>query len=332
MQQKQGLEQLFRVAIRCSACFEDGHLRRSFIDVAQPRLIGKNYWTCPRKILVLMINPGKGCNDEAHRRGAERIRAFGSGLDILDEIFQSQRNDLPNWGKFMPFYSGLLSLCVDELALANVAWCSTVGDKYPASMLDECFIRHTEPLVWLLNPDVILLSGSNIHRFRTKLEHAAPKARVILAPHYAHREGLEYEQTHARRILAELGETAHPAPTAIPVAVIQGIPTSMNRPMPLDFPRDFYTRKMKRTPNGRVHEFNEGSRGKRKKIWEQWHDGDTVGHFVWLARPLGGGPGDLRIYIEKELVAFDPPLSPAERNAVQPSAQELTHLPESRPT
>jgi hypothetical protein len=61
----------------------------------------------------------------------------------------------------------------------------------------------------------------------------------------------------------------------------------MNRPMPLDFPRDFYTRKMKRTPNGRVHEFNEGSRGKRKKIWEQWHDGDTVGHFIlygWRGR------------------------------------------------
>ena len=106
----------------------------------------------------------------------------------------------------------------------------------------------------------------------------------------------------------------------------------MNPTPPPDFPNDFYTRTMKRTPNGRAHEFKEGRRGKRKKIWEQWHDGDTVDHFVGLARPLGGGWGDLRIYIEKELVAFDPPLSPAERNAVQPSAQELTHLPESRPT
>ena len=87
---------------------------------------------------------------------------------------------------------------------------------------------------------------------------------------------------------------------------------------PDDFPFDFYLRTMKRTPNGRIHEFKAGSRGKRKKIWEQWPDGDTVGHFVTLARPFDGGAGDLRIYIEKELVAFDPPLSPAERNAVLP--------------
>jgi hypothetical protein len=87
---------------------------------------------------------------------------------------------------------------------------------------------------------------------------------------------------------------------------------------PDDFPFDLYTRTMQRTPLGRVHEFNEGNRGKRKKIWEQWRDEDTVGHFVELARPLGGGAGDLRIYIEKELVTFVPVLSPAERNRVLP--------------
>lgn len=94
----------------------------------------------------------------------------------------------------------------------------------------------------------------------------------------------------------------------------------MNRNIspPEDFPFDLYTRTMKRTPTGRLHEFNAGSHGKRKRIWEQWHDGDTVSHFVTLARPLGGGAGDLRIYIEKELVVFDPLLSPAERNAVLP--------------
>jgi hypothetical protein len=315
MRQQQQLEQLFRVAIRCNECFEDGQLGRGYIKVAQPRLIGKNYWTCPRKILVLMINPGEGRDDKGHDRGDEQIREFGSGRNILDEIFQSQRKDLPNWGKFMPFYSGSLGLCVDELALANVAWCSTMGNKYPASMLDKCFIRHTEPLVRLLNPDVILLSGTNIHRFGTNLEHAAPKVRVILTPHYSHREGREYEQRHARRIRAELGETAPPAPTAIPEAVVQATPNRKNRTWP-DFPNDFYTRTMKRTPNGRAHEFKEGS--KRQKIWEQWRDGDTVGDFVEPARPLGGGWGDLRIYIEKELVAFDPPLSPAERNVVTP--------------
>jgi hypothetical protein len=92
--------------------------------------------------------------------------------------------------------------------------------------------------------------------------------------------------------------------------------TKMNLTPPPDFPDDFYTRTMKRTPNGCAHEFKEGS--KRQKIWEQWRDGDTVGHFVESARPLVGGWGDLRIYIEKCLVTFDPPLSAAERRVVKP--------------
>jgi hypothetical protein len=151
-----------------------------------------------------MINPGEGRNDENHRHGAERIRAFGSGLDILDEIFQSQWNDLPNWGRFTSFYSGSLKLQVDDIALANVAWCSTVGDEYPAWMLNRCFNQHTAPLVRLLNPDVILLSGSKLRRFRAALRLVAPSARVILTPHYAHREGSEYQQNQAQRILGEL--------------------------------------------------------------------------------------------------------------------------------
>jgi hypothetical protein len=206
MEPQQELNQIFRAAIDCNACFEDGsRLKRSFIDVAQPRLIGKNYWTCPVKILVLMINPGQGRNDDNHRQGATQIRALGSGQDLIEEIFQNQRKDLLNWGNFMGFYEKLLGLRIDDLALANVAWCSTAGDQYPASMLKECFSRHTAPLVKVLAPDAILLSGSNIRQFGTKLKYVSPKARIVLTPHYANRESREYNELHARRICAELG-------------------------------------------------------------------------------------------------------------------------------
>jgi hypothetical protein len=200
-----------RAAVGCSECFKDGsRLRRGFIDVAQPRFIGTGYWTSAQRILVLMINPGKGRDDEDHRLGAVRIREFGSGQDVLAEIFQRQRDGLHKWGKFMSFCSGSLGLKVDGLALANVAWCSTNGNDYPPWMLNECFNRHTERLVRLLSPDEILLGGSDLRRFRERLKQAAPSARVILTPHYAHRKSREYERQEAQRIQSELGELGIP--------------------------------------------------------------------------------------------------------------------------
>jgi hypothetical protein len=216
MRLQQELVDLCRNAVGCNECFKDGStLKRSFIGIPHPRAIGENYWTSQCKILVLMINPGKGRDDAAHRQATERIRAFGSGANILGEIFQRQLDDLPNWGRFVPFFCDKLGLQVDDIALANVAWCSTVRDKYPAWMLDKCFKLHTERLVKLLNPDAILLSGSNIHRFVASLKRAAPSARIILAPHYAHREGREYEETQVKRIRTELeeaGNGAYPFP------------------------------------------------------------------------------------------------------------------------
>ncbi len=322
MQPQQDLDQLFRGAIRCNECFKDGHLRRSFIDVAHPRLIGKNYWACPVKILVLMINPGKGRDDDAHRQAAERIRAFGSGRDTLAEIFQSQRDDLPNWGKFMSFYVGELGLRVDDIALANVAWCSTEHDKYPDRMLDECFDRHTGSLVRLLNPDAILLSGSSIGRFKTKIEHLVPNARVILAPHYANREGCEYNQTHARRIRSELDGSALQAVASPLEAVVPDASTCVSRIPPPDFPADFYTRTMLR------HRPEFAFRpGKRNDIWNCWTDGWEVGTFVTRAREIGvtgGGIEDVRIYIDKDLVRFNPPLTAAEHAHVRPPRRTRT--------
>jgi hypothetical protein len=87
---------------------------------------------------------------------------------------------------------------------------------------------------------------------------------------------------------------------------------------PDDFPGDFYERTMHRTQLGRAHDFNQGTRGKRARICTQWTDGCAVGRFVDMARPCGGGAGDLRIYVAKELVTLDPPLTAVERNRVLP--------------
>ena len=37
------LESLAKDAVGCSACFADGRVHRSFVDLAQPRYIGPGY-------------------------------------------------------------------------------------------------------------------------------------------------------------------------------------------------------------------------------------------------------------------------------------------------
>src|SRR5262249_38324031 len=74
-----------------------------------------------------------------------------------------------NWGirqgRFMKFYLDGLNLELDEVAFANVAWCSTAGNRYPPDMLKLCFAKHTRQLLKGLDPEVVLLSGSQVHSF-----------------------------------------------------------------------------------------------------------------------------------------------------------------------
>lgn len=137
------IDGLFRAAANCNACFDTGGLRRSFIDVANPRRIGPGYGNADTRILVLMINPGKGFDDERHREQARLIRAFGAGEDTLGTLFQIQKDDFQNWGggRFLSYYAGTLGLDIDAIAIANVAWCSARDDRYPGFMLNKCFDR-----------------------------------------------------------------------------------------------------------------------------------------------------------------------------------------------
>ncbi len=103
---------------------------------------------------------------------------------------------MPEWGRgrFLPFYKDLLGLpsvnkLLDVAAFANIAWCATRGDRYPGQMLDECYSRHTENLLSVLKPDMVVLSGVPVHAFYTRIERLLPKARIRRAYHYANRRG-----------------------------------------------------------------------------------------------------------------------------------------------
>lgn len=195
-----------RTATQCNVCFEDGSLSRGYIGVAQPRPIGPKYATTVVKVAVLMINPGKGQNDDNHREGEKQIRAFSEGLVPISDVFRRQVLDFPNWGrggKFMSFYEAL-GLDFEEITFVNLAWCSEIQDKYPRQMLAHCLHRHTLPLLRALDPDVVLACGSQVADFKRQIAAALPRARVIQTLHFAHREGREIEAEQTRRVRDEL--------------------------------------------------------------------------------------------------------------------------------
>lgn len=204
-------EVLARSAVACNACFVDGRLQRPLVDIAQPRWVGPKYWGAPRKVCILALNPGGGSERHAQENGAfvAHLRAFRDTGQGLQAILDHQGRDTPNWGRvpgrFTRFYFDGLGLDPQEVALANIAWCATAGDKYPDWMLNNCFGRHTGPLLEHLNPDVVLLSGSKTHRFVQAVAALLPNSKVLPMLHYAHREPPARESAELERVRVFLG-------------------------------------------------------------------------------------------------------------------------------
>jgi SAM-dependent methyltransferase len=188
-------ESLCRRAVRCRLCFQNRRLSLTAptIDIAQPRWVGSKYWRAKRRVLILMLNPGSGDSrvDDADRRARRLIRTFACGKARLRKVLDHFQKDAANWGKgrFLDFYGADLGLDVEELAFANVAWCATRGNRYPAAMLDTCFARHTSELLQILNPNVVLLSGVAVHKFRDQITTVLPRAKLVSTFHFAHRKG-----------------------------------------------------------------------------------------------------------------------------------------------
>ncbi|HEX8846243.1 MAG TPA: hypothetical protein VF791_16465 [Pyrinomonadaceae bacterium] len=97
------------------------------------------------------------------------------------------------------FHLPFCFLC-DMDAKDFVAWCATQKNKYPSSMLSRCFSLYTLPLVELLAPDVVLLSGLDTHKFASAIQSQLPDARIITMLHFAHRKGYAAERTELDRV------------------------------------------------------------------------------------------------------------------------------------
>jgi hypothetical protein len=205
-------EQLYRKAAECRVCFKE--TRRDevpTIDRAQPRWIGRRYGRSKPKTLVLLVNPGSGAvrSDTEDRRAIDlisRYRRTKGSISSFKRILDHFEKDSRNWkgGAFRPFYSKDIGLDFDNLAFANVAWCSTTTNSYPSRMLNECFKRHTSQLLRILSPDRVLLSGGAIKRFAPLIRQILPAVQVIEMPHYRWRKGTRAWTLESARIRRKL--------------------------------------------------------------------------------------------------------------------------------
>lgn len=200
----EALEPLFRDACGCRVCFQGSRLKAPLIDIAQPRWIGPQYWGASRRVVIMMLNPGGGesRSDGADAECRRLLTEFRDGRGTVDAVFRHQARDIPRWGRgrLASFYLRGLGLHLKDIAMANVAWCATSGNKYPGHMLNECFNRHTEQLLSVLRPQVVLLSGSTIHRYGQRIQSVVPDAKVVNMMHYAHREGAQAERAELERL------------------------------------------------------------------------------------------------------------------------------------
>ncbi len=182
------LEKLAKGVVFCSACFEDGKLHKSYVDLPQPRYIGPGYWSVSNRIAFVMLNPGAGKADCRNAELKQHIERFKNSEESLQEVFSGQRQHMPYWsgGKLISFIEKH-GLKVDDLALVNIAWCATQKNKYPKWMLRKCFKLHTS--VWLKNlkPNTVILSGTASHDFKDPIQSLLPQAQIFTSYHYAYR-------------------------------------------------------------------------------------------------------------------------------------------------
>ena len=197
------VESTFRTAANCRRCFEPSsglNVRSAQIDVAQPRWVGPDYETSKRRVLLLMLNPGAGASrTEKNAEFRDVLRGVRSGTREFSTLLDFIRDDIFDWGRgrFIDFIHDC-GLSLDNIALANVAWCATSGDEYPKEMLRTCFALHTCSLLRGLAPTTVVLGGILVWPFATSVSAILPAAKVIKTIHYANR-GSKQERTAALR-------------------------------------------------------------------------------------------------------------------------------------
>lgn len=200
------LETMARRSVECGRCFECGKLKRSFVDLPQPRYVGPRYWSAALRTAFVMINPGAGVADWRNDEWKGHLHRFRTGDESLGDVFTAQRRHMPNWvgNKLIPFLE-LHGLDVECIALVNIAWCATEENKYPKWMLKQCFASHTQGWLTTLAPKVVILSGTASHAFERNVHLLLPGCSMFKTFHYAHRPlDAERARRHALEVAGEL--------------------------------------------------------------------------------------------------------------------------------
>lgn len=198
---------LARSVIGCNACFESSSLQRAGISLPQPFTVGKRYKR--GGVALLGINPGagrEGAYKQARRAALDR---FAAGDDAaLTEYWESLAQDAQNlWNKKYLARVRSLGLQIQSLLIGNIALCATASNKYPKAMLRNCWSRHTEGFLKHYAPGVLVIMGSEgtVGEFLRAAKAALPSSRCVRIAHYAHREGVMYEQAECARVRKFLG-------------------------------------------------------------------------------------------------------------------------------
>ncbi len=205
---KNELDKVFRSAVDCHICFEQNIVEPVSDNIAQPRWIGPSYFESQLRILILLTNPGsgKGCRKNYTNNDKNPLKEYKDGLSEIWKYIKYQRRDMEKWGngKFLRYFEEGLLLNFDEIALGNIAWCPTNNNKYPIKMLKQCFELHTDKLISILEPSVIILSGSCTHKFEQQVRNKTLE--IIKTLHYHHRKGHEVTKHELSKINARLNQ------------------------------------------------------------------------------------------------------------------------------
>jgi hypothetical protein len=165
--------------------------------------------------LIVGKNPGAGKQRDglADAEFLKHLEMFKNGRCGIEPAFEHQRRDMRNWGGLNEFYMDGFGLKFDEVAFVNIAWCGTSDNSAPKSMLNSCFERFTGPLIRLLDPNVILLGGSDAQGFTMKILRVCPGAKIEPVLHFSHRPLDRHKRpeqiARVRSVLAAAGARRH---------------------------------------------------------------------------------------------------------------------------
>lgn len=189
---------IYKEATKCNSCFEKKEFKmaRGKVRKAQPRWIGKDYFSADLKICVMLINPGnvgpKGTQVKikASRDFDSVIKKFGKGTASWNDVMSFIVKDMKNWdeGRYWHFYFKLMKLPINQVAMMNMMLCSATKvnqnqNYYTTDSLRNCYVRHTKKLITKLDPDFLILSGTKVTTalklFRQDLLNTLPNCEII---------------------------------------------------------------------------------------------------------------------------------------------------------